>query len=151
RGAPRASGRAPVPAPPCSGTEIYCADLSFALARRGHAVRVLSGAPFLEDVGTSVQWNDGQAIVVEKLAATRGYRWLAPVGGFFDRFDNPEARRAICAVLERMRPDVVHVQHLIYLSAELLSECRARGIPVVVMLNDYWFLCHRIKLRRRDG
>ena len=32
-------------------------------------------------------------------------------GGFFDRFDNPEARQAIHWALHRMRPDVVHVQH----------------------------------------
>jgi glycosyltransferase involved in cell wall biosynthesis len=133
------------------GTEIYCSDLSFALARRGHAVRVLSAAPFPGDVGTSVQSEDGAAIGVEKVAATRQHRWLEAVGSFFDRFDNPEARQAIRRVLHRMRPDVVHVQHLLYLSAELFAECRRLGIPVVVMLNDYWFLCHRIKLRRRDG
>ena len=133
------------------GTEIYCADLSFALARRGHAVRVLSGAPQPDDVGIDLQWDDGQAIVVEKHAALRQHRWLGAARGFFDRFDNPEARQAIRWVLHRMRPDVVHVQHLLYLSAELFEECHQLGIPVVVMLNDYWFLCHRIKLRRRDG
>jgi len=133
------------------GTEIYCSDLSFALARRGHAVRVLSGAPCREDVGTRVQWEGDAGIVTERLPATRTYRRLASVGGFFDRFDNPDARVAIREVLDRMRPDVVHIQHLLHLSAELIPECRTRRIPVVVTLNDYWFLCHRIKLVRRDG
>ena len=134
-----------------AGTEIYCSDLSFALARRGHLVRVLSGAPYREDVGARAQLEDDQAILVDRVPATRAYRWLGAVGGFFDRFDNPEARPVIRTLLDRMRPDVVHIQHLLYLSAELMTECQARGIPMVVMLNDYWFLCHKIKLRRRDG
>ena len=133
------------------GTEIYCSDLSFALARRGHAVRVLSGAPFRDDVGTRVHWEGDAAVAVELLPATRTYRRLGSVGRFFDRFDNPAARVAIREALDRMRPDVVHVQHLLHLSAELIPECHTRHIPVVVTLNDYWFLCHRIKLVRRDG
>jgi glycosyltransferase involved in cell wall biosynthesis/SAM-dependent methyltransferase len=133
------------------GTEIYCSDLSFALARRGHAVRVLSGAPFSEDMGTRVLWEGDAAIVLQRLPATRVYRRFGTMGGFFDRFDNPEARLGIREVLDRTRPDVVHVQHLLHLSAELIPECRARGIPVVVTLHDYWFLCHRIKLIRRNG
>ncbi len=134
-----------------AGTEIYCSDLSFALARRGHAVRVLSAAPARDDIGTTVQWEGDQGIVVDRIPAGRSYRRLQSVGGFIDRFDNPDARTVIRDVLERRRPDVVHVQHLLYLSAELIPECRARGIPVVVTLADYWFICHRVRLERRDG
>jgi len=134
-----------------AGTEIYCADLSFALVRRGHAVRVLSGAPFRDDAGVSTLWEGDQGIGIEKIAATRPYRVLGPVRGFFDRFDNPQARVAIGEMLDMLRPDVIHIQHLLYLSAQLFSEARNRGIPVVVTLHDYWFLCHRVKLRRRDG
>jgi glycosyltransferase involved in cell wall biosynthesis/SAM-dependent methyltransferase len=134
-----------------AGTEIYCADLSFALRRRGHAVRVLAGALVAEHAGSSVLWEGDVGIGVEKILATRHYRRMGAIGGFFDRFDNPEGRAAIRSVLHRMRPDVVQVQHLLYLSAELFTECEIRGIPIVVMLNDYWFLCHRVKLRRRDG
>lgn len=134
-----------------AGTEIYCADLSAALARRGHTVRVLSGAPHGDTAGTGVYFNDGEAIGVDRIRATRPYRWLGSVASFFDRFDNPEARPAIESLLDRMQPDVVHVQHLLYLSAELIAACRRRGIPVVVMLNDYWFMCHRVRLERLDG
>jgi glycosyltransferase involved in cell wall biosynthesis/SAM-dependent methyltransferase len=131
-----------------AGAEIHCSDLSFALARRGHAVRVLSGAPYREDAGTTVQWEDDVGIVVERMPATRGYRRLGSVGGFLDRFDNPDARLVARALLHRWRPDVVHIQHLLYLTAELIPECHARGIPVVVTLHDYWFLCHRVRLQR---
>lgn len=134
-----------------AGTEIYCSDLSFALARRGHAVRVFSAAPWRDDIGTTVQWEGNHGIVVDRIPANRAHRRLQSVGGFLDRFDNPDARIAIRDVLDRQRPDVVHAQHLLYLSAELIPECRSRGIPVVVTLADYWFICHRVRLERRDG
>jgi glycosyltransferase involved in cell wall biosynthesis/SAM-dependent methyltransferase len=134
-----------------AGTEIYCSDLSFALARRGHAVRVLSAAPHRDDVGIATQWEDDTGIVVERVPATRAYRLLGSVGGFLDRFDNPDAHQAIRAVLGQMRPDVVHIQHLLHLSAQLIPECRNRGIPVVATLADYWFICHRVRLELPDG
>ena len=134
-----------------AGTEIYCSDLSFGLARRGHAVRVLSAAPWRDDIGTSVQWEGDHGIVVDRIPAGRAHRGLQGARGFLDRFDNPDARIAIRDVLDRHRPDVVHAQHLLYLSAELIPECRTRGIPVVVTLADYWFICHRVRLERRDG
>jgi glycosyltransferase involved in cell wall biosynthesis/SAM-dependent methyltransferase len=133
------------------GTEIYCSDLSFGLARRGHAVRVLTGAFFREDLGTRVHRERDTTIVVEGVPAKRAYRWFGAAAGFFDRFDNPDARSTMRDVIERTRPHVVHVQHLLHLSADVIRECRARGIPVVVTLHDYWFFCHRVKLKRRDG
>jgi glycosyltransferase involved in cell wall biosynthesis/SAM-dependent methyltransferase len=134
-----------------AGTEIYCANLSAALVRRGHAVRVLSGAQHPDDVGTGTHWDGDAGFVVERVAATRAFRWFGSGRHFLDRFNNPRARAVIPRLLDRVRPDVVHIQHLLYLSAELIRECRRRGIPVVVTLADYWFLCHRVRLERRDG
>src|SRR5438093_7708472 len=62
----------------------YCADLVFALARRGHAVRVLSTARVREDVGTTMELDGELAIVVDRVAATRTYRTLGTVGRFFE-------------------------------------------------------------------
>jgi len=40
---------------------------------------------------------------------------------------------------------------LLNLSVELVSLARKKGIPTVVTLHDYWFLCHRIHLLKNDG
>jgi glycosyltransferase involved in cell wall biosynthesis len=58
----------------------------------------------------------------------------------------PGARAAFGEVLDRLRPDVVHIHHLICLSADLVDEAAARGIPVVASLHDYWYLCARVQL-----
>lgn len=46
-------------------------------------------------------------------------------------------------VLAVVRPDVVHVQHLLFLSANLVRMARAAGIPVVFTLHDFWLMCPR--------
>lgn len=53
--------------------------------------------------------------------------------------------------LDRRRPDVVHFFHLRFLGGNLLDETRARGVPSVVHLMDFWFLCPRVTLVRSDG
>jgi len=55
-------------------------------------------------------------------------------------------REAFGGLLEELAPDVVHFHHLLFLSADLPLEARARGIPVLVTLHDYWYLCCRIQL-----
>ena len=124
--APRAPGRAPVPAathraarrstPPTSrsrspGAGTRCASSP---ARPGGRTRRTSH--LLEGDAT---------IVVDRIPAGREYRALGPVAFFFDRFDNPEARAAARGILDTMRPDVVHVQQLLYLSAR--GDSRRRG------------------------
>lgn len=52
--------------------------------------------------------------------------------------------------LDEVRPDVLHVHHLTCLSTTMLGEARARGIPVVYTLHDYWLMCHLGQLLTRE-
>jgi glycosyltransferase involved in cell wall biosynthesis len=54
-------------------------------------------------------------------------------------------------VLADFRPDVIHFQHVIRLSASLIPLARATGIPAMMTLHDYWMVCPRIKLLKLDG
>jgi glycosyltransferase involved in cell wall biosynthesis len=53
--------------------------------------------------------------------------------------------------LDEVRPDAVHVFHLMGLGLSLVEEAADRGIPVYVQLMDFWFLCPTVQLLRRDG
>jgi glycosyltransferase involved in cell wall biosynthesis len=44
-------------------------------------------------------------------------------------------------LLDQINPDIVHIQHLLYLSADIIEETRKRNIPIVFTLNDYWLIC----------
>jgi glycosyltransferase involved in cell wall biosynthesis len=70
---------------------------------------------------------------------------------FVASYRNPEIERDFAHTLERFRPDVVHFQHLMYLSARLPEIARRRDIPVVITLHDYWFKCNNALLLRHTG
>ena len=60
-----------------------------------------------------------------------------------DRYRVPGIDRRFAEVLERLRPDIVHVGHLNHLSTSLPFEATRRSIPVVYTLHDYWPMCPR--------
>ena len=60
-----------------------------------------------------------------------------------DRYREVVIDQRFAEVLDRVRPDVVHVGHLNHLSTSLLVEAAAREIPIVYTLHDYWVMCPR--------
>jgi glycosyltransferase involved in cell wall biosynthesis len=67
--------------------------------------------------------------------------------GLFDSFvrtyRDPTVDEIQTRVLDRLAPDVVHIHHLLFLSAELVRIAKDRGIPVVFTLHDFWLMCPR--------
>lgn len=124
------------------GTEVYTHDLSRALADRcGAEVFVLAreADPSLPEYHVRSEERDGIRLTIVN-------NTFAAVRSFEDSYRQPEIRRIGATLLDSIRPDVVHVQHLTCLSTDLLVECARRRIPTVVTLNDFWFLCHRGQL-----
>ena len=60
-----------------------------------------------------------------------------------DRYREPGIDRRFAEILDRVRPDIVHVGHLNHLSTSLPFEAAARSVPVVYTLHDYWPMCPR--------
>src|SRR5262249_30224250 len=68
-----------------------------------------------------------------------------------DSYVRPAAEAAFRDALREIKPDVVHFQHLIHLSATLPEICRELGVPSIMTVNDYWALCARVQFIRPDG
>jgi glycosyltransferase involved in cell wall biosynthesis len=66
-------------------------------------------------------------------------------------YDNPFPARAVAQEIASFRPDVVHVTHALKLSGAAIHACLDGGVPVVVTLCDYWFLCPRHTLLKCTG
>jgi glycosyltransferase involved in cell wall biosynthesis len=49
------------------------------------------------------------------------------------------------------RPDVVHTHNLPGITTAIWEVCQRLGLPVVHTLHDYYLLCPRVTLQRRDG
>ena len=68
-----------------------------------------------------------------------------------DEYANLQLGDLLEAVLRDERPDLVHVVHAMKLSADGMHRCEKLGIPMVVTLCDFWFICPRHTLLRQDG
>jgi len=131
--------------PPYSlaGVEIYTRWFALAQARR-HEVAVFTTRqdPGLEDLTLHEEVIDGLPVTI----LINNFTDYDPI---LEVRHEPVAER-FGAFLDRVRPDLVHFQHLIKLSTTMLDACRARSIPGVVTLHDFWFLCPLISLLQRN-
>jgi glycosyltransferase involved in cell wall biosynthesis len=119
------------------GTERYAQALALGLAARGHDVRVFCG---------SLEWRKRFEVAPATQAGlhvTRVHRDDL----YFDHWDkifNPKVAEAFEDELDAVRPDVVHLQHWIRLSDDLVRRAASRGIATVVHLHDLFITCPRV-------
>lgn len=136
--------------PQChSGTEQYCRAVAREATRRGHQVTILSLDPWV--------WRDDPPLWLrdepyEGLRTLRLRHWegLSANDVLLDG-DNPLLARKVAEILRDETPDAVHVFHLRRLGAGLLDVAREHARRVIVSLTDFWYLCPRFTLQRRDG
>lgn len=134
------------------GAERSVALLARAAARRGHEVHVAS----LHDDDEQREEQDGD-VTVHRLplrnlywpfdaerneSKARRLAWHAR-----DR-RNPTATRDLVALMDRIRPDVLHTNNLQGFSTEIWAEAKRRNIRIVHTLRDYSLLCARASLYR---
>lgn len=126
-----------------AGVEVYTLRLARALRARGHEVLVLAAAHDLaaRPYSTRRRQHDGVDVVEIVNVHHRGTLEAT--------YDDPEIDRAAARVLDSFHPDVVHVQHLLNLSAGLVAEARRRGAATLLTLHDYWLSCPRDGLRMK--
>lgn len=117
-----------------AGTELYTAALAEELAARLHDVFVFSGSPGPPLATRCVRDAEDGPVTVRFLEKPQ-------TADFALGLPDPWVRAQFERTLAEFRPDVVHVQHLLHLSSDLLEAAQARGIPTVVTLHDFWFLC----------
>lgn len=118
------------------GAVLVCRRLSDALAARGHTVDVFSGrATPDEPTGAVVRGSLGALAT-----------WRVNVGGAFRAEDDESylgstAGAAFADLLDATRPDVVHFHSLQGLGVDPLHAAHARGIPIVLTMHDWWWVC----------
>ena len=63
---------------------------------------------------------------------------------------NPYVDKYLRSLLEKEKPDLVHVCHAGHLSTAVFTAPQALGIPVVSTLTDFWLICPTSQLLRYD-
>ncbi len=124
-----------------AGSEIYTAHLAAAQRAAGHEVAVFT----CEEDRAAPQWSlrerahDG--VPVFEAVYNRIYHDLTA------HWDDPRMAEVLGAVLDRWRPDLLHVQGLQFVGGvSALRAAASRGVPIVMTLHEYWLLCPRAGL-----
>lgn len=123
------------------GAERYVAKLVDGLEARGHEVALMSAFPVRDESAARTislhqdDWRDSEL---------RRYRnhvgdWMAVS---WRRFES---------ILRDARPDLIHTNNLPGISTGIWERARRLEIPVVHTLHDYYLLCPRTSLTRRNG
>jgi glycosyltransferase involved in cell wall biosynthesis len=129
-----------------AGVEIYTVRLATALQRLGHDVHVLTATHDLAGAPYSVRRTRVASLDVIEIVNTRLQGTLEAT------YRVPEIDEAIGEILEELRPECVHAQHLLNLSTGMIPAARRLGACVVLTLHDYWLSCPRDGLRMQaDG
>ena len=126
--------------PPFSvgGAELVAWTVATRLARR-HQVALFHPLP-------QTQGPPGTEYRMTRSGVDLTARILLPPARFEDTYNLPAAEAWFESLLEETSPDVVVIHHLTGLSLRLPSMARARGVPAIMTLHDYWPVCARGQL-----
>lgn len=129
-----------------AGTEVYTGQLARALVARGHSVRVVTTEKDISRPDLSVVRRRWEGIEVTEFTNNLFH------ASFRETWDNPRIEALFADELERERPDVVHFQHLLYLSIGCVELAAQAGLGVLFTLHDFWLHCARLGQRMHaDG
>lgn len=136
--------------PEChSGTEQYCRAMTREATRRGDEVVILSLDPWIgrDDPPLLLHDEPYEGIPVPRLR----HWWGLSANDVLLDYHNPLVARRFAGVLDQVQPDAVHFFHLRRLAADCIDVVRERGLPALVNLMDFWYVCPRFTLQRTDG
>lgn len=129
------------------GVELYTQTVARAQSALGHGVAI-----FTHDGAASAaehaqpQWHEG-AIAVQAVQSTP----VSATRRFLATFGDSAATATFEGLLESFQPTVVHIQHLMGLPTALVQQLQQRGIPYLITLHDYWWVCANAQLLTNDS
>jgi glycosyltransferase involved in cell wall biosynthesis len=132
-----------------AGTETYTAGIAKELKGRGCRIQVLCVGGWRNGKDYFNGYDDDlyHDISVRRL----NLNWKKSPEPFRYLYDNPVVAEYLSSYLQQVEPDLVHVTSCETLSASPLQVVKAAGLPLVLSLTDFWFLCPRINLLRGNG
>jgi glycosyltransferase involved in cell wall biosynthesis len=129
------------------GTETYTYNLARHLKRAGHDPVVVSavfpGEPSAGELISHYTFDDIPIVCIDKN--------FLPNTRVKDTYYQPEMRPVLEHLLQELKPDLVHVTHLINHTAVLLEVTKALAIPTFATLTDFFGFCFNNKLEAADG
>jgi len=126
-----------------AGTELYTYALAQELRRRGHTVWVLCADPHTAGPEGAITEEHYEGLTVARIH-------VGPTD-LVSQFNNQRLSPSLTQYVTGLRPDMVHIQHLIGVSGAAVQVFQQQALPVVMTLHDGWLLCEQCHFLRADG
>ena len=128
------------------GTEVFTHGLALRAQRAGHSVHVITHyeSPSTNPIDYKAVSTEYDGIPVTEIHHNLS-RADNPARA---EYDNQHVVEMLRPVLDATKPDLVHAVHGMKLSGAALQLCYDKGLPLILTLTDYWFLCPRHTLLR---
>jgi glycosyltransferase involved in cell wall biosynthesis len=127
------------------GTEVLTLGLAKGLVLRGHTTEVLTGHPEYNISHKDAPWittDQYEGITVNRLHFGLS-KWKA---NRYFAMHEPARISLIKTLVHKLNPDIVHFNHLIGLTTEVIPMLRNMDIPVFFTPTDFWTICPRFTL-----
>jgi glycosyltransferase involved in cell wall biosynthesis len=132
-----------------AGTENYTLGLAHAFLAKGHDVAVVCAEDW--DTGKAY-WNGVTEDIYRGVPVHRlRLNWMKALDPNRVLYDSPVIEEWLDRFLAQHPVDLVHVTSTLSLGAGILRSVRRAGIPLVLTLMDFWFLCPSIQLFHSNG
>ncbi|MBL8154323.1 MAG: glycosyltransferase [Anaerolineae bacterium] len=123
-----------------AGAERRAERMAQWFARQGHSVQVFA-VEKLDAPEFRVETREQDGFPVHRL-----YYDVKAGDHFHNLYDYPPVGEAFRALIERESFDLVHIISGYLLGGQVIHAARERGLPVVLTLTEYWFMCARLNL-----
>ncbi len=118
-----------------AGVEIYTDAITRQLTAEKNIVAILYSEVVAEAENYSLR--RGRHGEIETFELVNNHHFES----FEETYSHPVIERRVAEILDEFRPDIVHFQHLLNFSFNVVAEARRRGIPTVMTLHDHWLAC----------
>ncbi len=125
------------------GVEQSTLELATAQQAAGDQVHILTGSRQVTRKEVVLQPDAYAGLALTRMHFTPRDPWAV--------LESEAVYRETSRLLQRLRPDVVHVQHLLNLSLSVIHAVKDAGVPLVMTLRDFTAVCERINLVKGDG
>lgn len=129
------------------GTETYTLNLATNLRQMGHdAVVVTANFPWETKKEEEVYYYEYKGVPVYCINKNH-----FPYTSIKDLYYQPQIRDLLRQLLLEIKPDLVHVTHIINHTGVLLEVTQELHIPAVATLTDFFGICYNAQLRSASG
>lgn len=134
-----------------TGTEQYVRALARGLRRRGVDARVLAYEPLVQFDSPDRLFVERDELVEDVPVRRIGVHHRQSPNPELRDYENPLAGQLLARHLDEVAFDLVHLFHPRNIGTGAIEEPKLRGLPLVVHLMDFWWICPNYLLWRRDG